>query len=84
MTESAQLINLSIQMWNWDRPQEYWAFGVWERNEDGQDGKVEVYLPRHRDKWDIAFGAEFGYNPDGLEQTKVVLPPDKVHFIPNH
>lgn len=81
MPETQQLFDVSLQLGFWDRPQEFKALGIWHRNGPGEDGKVEVYLPRHRDHWNDAFGAEFGYNPDGVPQTKVVLSSDKVHVI---
>lgn len=66
----------------WDsKPITRVALGIWERNAEGEDGKVEVFVPGHSTSWRYALGAEFGISPDGFRQTKIVLEPGCAQYI---
>jgi hypothetical protein len=77
------MIEISIQ--HRQKEDTYWTnhrvLGMWKRQGEGEDGKTEVYFPEHRKNWDVAYGAEYGFNPDGLPQTKIVLNADEVRYI---
>jgi len=83
--ENKGLIEISMRDLGYCKKPEIWtnhkAYGMWERNGEGEDGKVEVFLPDHREFWPDLYGAKFGYNPDGLPQTILELDKSKVKYI---
>ncbi len=82
--ENPSLIEVSLKLGvRGDTWRNYNALGIWERNQQGEDGKVEVYIPGHMKGWNEVFmiKTELGTNPDGLPQTKVELDPDRVQYI---
>lgn len=82
MNENPTFIEVSLRLGlGNDSWRNYKALGIWERNDEGGDNWVEVYLPGHRPMWAEAYGAQLNQSPDGLDQTMVVLPPDRARYI---
>lgn len=76
---------IEVSIFHRNEHESYWTnhnvLGMWRRQAEGDDGKVELYFTGHRENWDVVYRGEYGYNPDGLPQTKIVLKPDEVRYI---